>query len=806
MTTRIFGSGIRRREDPRLITGQASYTDDIKLSGLVHAAILRSPHGHARINRIDTSAAASAPGVIAVYTAADTEGVLNPIPCAWVIPDSDVKAVAYPPLASDVVRYVGDAVAVVVAEDRYQAEDALELINVDYEPLPTVINPEAALQEGAPQLHEDAPNNQAFHWVAAGGDTDAAFDSADVVVRDTIIQQKLIPNAMEPRSAIASYVPSMGDLTIWNTTQNPHIARFVTCLVTGIPEHKIRIIAPEVGGGFGAKIAVYPWELLAAFCSIKLGRPVKWTETRSENFVSSTHGRDHVEYVEMAANSDGRVTGVRSVVYAGMGAYLSTAAPGIPTILHGLMYSGPYDIPNIKADIYGCFTNSTPVEAYRGAGRPEATFLLERLMDLLAAEVGKDPVEVRRMNLIPKFENGHDVAIGLTYDSGDYEGVLNVALEHVNYDQLRHDQAHGRERGQYTGIGVSVYCEICGLGPSQVAGAVGFGGGLWESATVRFYATGKVNVFIGTSPHGQGEETTFAQIMSDELGVPVDDVEVIHGDTDTTPMGWGTYGSRTTVVGGGALALSARKIKAKAITLAAHLLEAAEADIEYEDGNFFVRGAPDNGKTIQDIALMANVAWNMPEGMEPGLEATTFYDPPNFSYPFGAHVAVVSVDPDNGHIVLERYLAVDDCGPQINPMIVEGQVHGGVVQGAGQALWEGAVYDDNGQLLTGSMLDYALPRAHLVPDIETLSTVTPSPHNPLGVKGIGETGTIASTVSIYNAVIDALRPLGVTRLEMPLTPERVWRAIQEAGLHHEDSYGHDHGHDHGHGHDHDHGH
>ena len=667
MTTRIFGSGIRRREDPRLITGQASYTDDIKLAGLVHAAILRSPHGHARINSIDTSAAAAAPGVIAVYTGADTEGVLNPMPCAWVIPDSDVKAVAYPPLAQDVVRYVGDAVAVVVAEDRYQAEDALELINVDYEPLPTVINPEAALQEGAPQLHEDAPNNQAFHWVAAGGDTDEAFANADVVVRDTIIQQKLIPNPMEPRSAIASYSPAMGELTIWNTTQNPHIARFVTCLVTGIPEHKIRVIAPEVGGGFGAKIAVYAWEMVTAFCAMKLGRPVKWTETRSENFVSTTHGRDHVEYVEMAADSSGRVTGVRSVVYAGMGAYLSTAAPGIPTILHGLMYSGPYDIANIKADIYGVFTNSTPVEAYRGAGRPEATFLLERLMDLVAAEVGKDPVEVRRMNLIPKFENGHDVAIGLTYDSGDYENVLNVALEHVNYDQLRHDQAHGREHGRLTGIGVSCYCEICGLGPSQVAGAVGFGGGLWESATVRFYATGKVNVFIGTSPHGQGEETTFAQIMSEELGVPVDDVEVIHGDTDTTPMGWGTYGSRTTVVGGGALALSARKIKAKAITLAAHLLEAAEADIEYEDGNFFVRGAPDNGKSIQEIALMANVAWNMPEGMEPGLEATTFYDPPNFSYPFGAHVAVVNVDPDNGHIVLERYVAVDDCGPQINP-------------------------------------------------------------------------------------------------------------------------------------------
>ncbi len=781
MTTRLFGSGIRRREDPRLITGQASYTDDIKLTGMVHAAILRSPHAHARIRSIDTDAAKQAPGVLAVYTGADTEGVLNPIPCAWVIPDSDIKVVAYPPIAKDIVRYVGDAVAVVVAEDRYQAEDALELISVDYEPLPAVVNPEAALQPGAPQLHEDAPNNQAFHWVAAGGDTDAAFADAEVVVKDTILQQRLIPNAMEPRSAIASYMSSMGELTIWNTTQNPHIARFITCLVTGIPEHKIRVIAPEVGGGFGSKIAVYPWEMIASFCAMQLGRPVKWTETRSENFMATTHGRDHVEYVEMSATREGKITGVRSVVYAGMGAYLSTAAPGIPTILHGLMYSGPYAIPNIKADIYGCFSNTTPVEAYRGAGRPEATFLLERLVDLLAAELDLDPVEVRRRNLIPKFDDGYDVAIGLTYDSGDYERALDTALEHVNYSQLRHEQAHEREQGRYMGIGVSCYSEICGLGPSQVAGAVGFGGGLWESATVRFYATGKANVYVGTSPHGQGEETTFAQIVASELGVPVDDVELIHGDTDNTPMGWGTYGSRTTVVGGGAVALSARKIKDKAVTLAAHLLEAAEADIEFDDGKFFVRGAPDRSKTIQDIALMANVAWNMPAGMEPGLEATAFYDPPNFSYPFGAHVAVVRVDPDNGHVVLERYLAVDDCGPQINPMIVEGQVHGGVVQGAGQALWEGAVYDDSGQLLTGSMLDYALPRAHLVPDIETLSTETPSPHNPLGVKGIGETGTIASTITIYNAVLDALKPLGVTKLDMPLTPERVWRAIHQQG-------------------------
>ena len=779
MTSRIFGSGIRRREDPRLITGQATYTDDIKLPGTVYAAIKRSIHAHAKIKSVDTAAAAAAPGVVAVYTGTDTDGVLNPIPCAWVIPDSDVKQVPHPAIAKDMVRYVGDAVAVVIAEDRYQAEDALDLIEVDYEPLPVVVNPEAAFQAGAPQLHEDAPNNQAFHWVATGGDPDAAFESAEVVVRDTIIQQKLIPNTMEPRAALASWVAPTGELTLWSSSQNPHICRFVTSLVTGVGEHKIRVIAPEVGGGFGSKTPIYADEMIAVFCSMRLGRPVKWTETRSENYQATLHGRDHVEHVELAATREGKVTGIRSVVYAGMGAYLSTAATGIPTILHGLMYCGPYDIANAKADVYGTFTNTTPVDLYRGAGRPEATFLVERMINLLADKLELDPVEVRRRNLIPKFEDGHDVAMGITYDSGDYPLALDTVLDHVDYLQLRQEQARLRENKQYMGIGVTTYCEICGIGPSQVAGAVGFGGGLWESATIRFSPTGKVSVYVGTSPHGQGEETTFAQILSDELGVDVDDIDVIHGDTANTPMGWGTYGSRTTVIGGAAVLLSSRKLKEKGRTLAAHLLEAAEEDIEYEDGKFFVRGSPDQSRTIQDVALMASVAWNMPEGMEPGFEATTFYDTPNFTFPFGAHVAVVMVDPDNGHIELQRYVAVDDCGLQINPMIVEGQVHGGVVQGAGQALWEGAVYDDNGQLLTGSMMDYALPRANMVPDIETLFTVTPSPHNPLGVKGIGETGTIASTPTIYNAVIDALKPLGVTRLEMPLTPERVWQAIHQ---------------------------
>jgi aerobic carbon-monoxide dehydrogenase large subunit len=781
MTTRVFGSGIRRREDPRLITGSAAYTDDITLPGMVHAVILRSTHAHARITRIDTSRAAAAPGVLAVFTGRDTEGALAAMPCCWLVPNTDLKIGVYPPMAKDVVRYTGDCVAVVVAENPYQAYDALDLIDVDYDPLPAVTDPEKAMQPGAPQIHPDIPNNQAFHWVVKGGDVGSAFQTAEVVVRERIIQQRLIPTAIEPRSAVAQWVPPTGELTLWNTTQNPHIARFVCSVVTGVPEDRLRVVAPEVGGGFGSKIAQYPGEFIASFCSMKLGRPVKWTETRSENYQATTHGRDHVQDVELAARHDGTILGVRCTVRAGMGAYLSTAAPGIPTILHGLMLSGPYRIPAVEEHVYGVYTNTTPVEAYRGAGRPEATFMLERMIDRLADEIGMDPVEVRRRNLLPPFDDGCDVVTGLKYDSGNYQAALDLALARVDYPALRAEQARLRKEGRYVGIGVSCYVEICGLGPSQVAGAVGFQGGLWESAIVRFHPTGKVNVFIGASPHGQGEETTFAQIVSDELGVSVDDVKVVHGDTDRTPMGWGTYGSRTTAVGGAALAVAVRKIKEKAKALAAHLLEAAAEDIEYGDGRFFVKGSPDHYKTIQDIALMANVAWNLPEGMEAGLEATSFYDPPNFTYPFGTHIAIVEVDPGTGEVKLTRYVAADDCGPQINPVIVEGQVHGGVVQGIGQALWEEAVYDDSGQLITGSLTDYAIPRATQLPDLEVLSTVTPSPHHPLGVKGIGEAGTIASTVTVYNAVIDALEPFGVKSLRMPLTPERVWQAIRAEG-------------------------
>jgi carbon-monoxide dehydrogenase large subunit len=751
------------------------------LPGQLYAAILRSPHGHARIRKIDATAAQKAPGVVAAFTGADTEGVLGTIPCAWLVPNSDLKTAPYPPMAKDTVRYVGDSVAVVVAESPQQAADAVDLIEVDYETLPATVDPEQAMKPGAPQLHQEAPNNVAFHWTVAGGDVEAAFSKADVVVRDRIIQQRLIPTAMEPRGALAHYVPATGELTLWNTTQNPHIVRFIMSLVCNIPEDRLRVIAPEVGGGFGSKIPQIQGDFITVFCSMKLGRPVKWIETRSENYQSTTHGRDHVQDVEMAATKDGKILGLRCTVWAGMGAYLSTAAPGIPTILHGLMLSGPYQIGAVKEDVYGVYTNTTPVEAYRGAGRPEATFMLERVIDRLADELKIDPADIRKRNLIPPFENGHDVITGLKYDSGNYQGALDKALAHADYAALRKEQAEARKKGRYLGIGVGIYVEICGLGPSQVAGAVGFQGGLWESAIVRFHPSGKAHVFIGSSPHGQGEETTFAQIVADELGVSVGDVKIVHGDTENTPMGWGTYGSRTTAVSGAALAVATRKIKEKAKLLTSHLLEAAVEDIEYANGKFFVRGFPDKAKTIQDIALMANVAWNMPQGMEPGLEATSFYDPPNFVYPFGAHIAVVEVDGETGVVQLKRYVAVDDCGHQINPMIVEGQVHGGVVQGIGQALWERAVYADNGQLLTGSLADYAIPRADVLPDIEVLHTVTPSPHHPLGVKGIGEAGTIVSTCTVYNAVIDALEPFGVQSIQMPLTPERVFTAMSKKG-------------------------
>ena len=776
----LFGSGIRRREDPRLLTGTGSFVDDLKLPGLTYLAILRSPHAHARIKAVSTGAAKAAPGVVAVFTGADIKDKIGTVPCAWNVPNCDLKTPPHPPLAYEKVRYAGDGVAMVVATSRAAARDAVELIEVDYEPLPAVVSPEAAAAPGAPQLHADVPNNVAFTWVVRGGDAEAAFRSAEVTVSQRIVQQRLLPTAMEPRAAMASWNAGTGQLTLRATSQNPHIHRFVCSGMLNLPEHKVRVISPDVGGGFGSKIPVYADEVLVGWAAKAVGRPVKWTEDRAENYQATIHGRDHVQYVELCGTKDGRITGLRTKVYAGLGGYASTAGPGIPTILHGLMYSGAYTIPNIHGTVHGVYTTTTPVDAYRGAGRPEATYLIERLVDSYARKIGMDPVEVRRKNLIPRDKFPYAVATGITYDSGNYAAALDKALALLDYQSFRTEQAHLRTGGRYFGVGVVCYTEICGLGPSQVAGAVGFGGGLYESAIVRVYPTGVIRVYIGTRPHGQGEETTFAQIVADEFGVPIEHVEIVAGDTESTPQGWGTYGSRTTAVSGSAVKLAAGKVKEKARQLAAHLLEASAGDLEWKDGRFAVKGSPEQGKSFAELALMANVAWNMPAGMEPGLEASAFFDPSNFVFPYGTHLCTVEVDVETGAVKLLRYVAVDDCGPRINPAIVRGQVHGGVVQGLGEALQEMAVYDENGQLVTGTMLDYAVPKASQVPAIETDHLETPSPVNPLGVKGIGEAGTIASAACLVNAVCDALAPLGITHIDKPLTPARVWAAIQAA--------------------------
>jgi carbon-monoxide dehydrogenase large subunit len=777
--TSLVGSSIRRREDPRLIRGEATYTDDVKLPNLAHLAILRSIHAHARIRRLDVSAAAAAPGVLRVYTGADLDGRLNPVPCAWNVPGCDLKVPPHPQLATDTVRYVGDGIAAVVAESRGAARDALDLIEVDYEPLPAVVDPEAATKEGAPRLHEGVERNLALTW-RVGADASKAFEEADVAVSLRLRHPRLQPTAIEPRAAVARFDAAAGELTLWCTSQAPHIHRFLCSLMLNLPEHRVRVIAPEIGGGFGSKIPCYADEALVGFAAVDLRRPVKWTEDRSENYQATVHGRDHVQHVELCGTREGKVTGIRVKVYAGLGAYASTAGPGIPTILHGLMYGGPYAFEAVEGVVHGVYTTTTPVDAYRGAGRPEATYLLERLMNAFAREIDMDVVELRRRNLISRDRFPYETPTGLVYDSGDYEGALDKALSLFDYEGFRREQEAARRDGRYLGVGITTYNEICGLGPSKIAGAVGFGGGLYESAIVRVYPTGMVRVYIGSKPHGQGEETTFAQIVADEFGIDVSNVSVVAGDTETTPQGWGTYGSRTTAVCGSAVISAARRVKDKALKIAAHLLEAGEGDVEWKDGAFRLRGDPDRKKAFGEIALMANVAWNLPEGLEPGLEATAFFDPPNFVYPFGTHVCTVEVDPETGETTILRYLAVDDCGPLINPTIVEGQVHGGVVQGIGEAMQEQCVYDEDGQLLTGTLMDYAVPRASQVPDVETAHTVTATDVNPLGVKGVGETGTIASVPTVVNAVLDALAPLGVTHLDKPLTPGRVWTAIREA--------------------------
>jgi aerobic carbon-monoxide dehydrogenase large subunit len=785
-TTRLIGAPVRRVEDARLITGRGRYLDDLVLPGMAHVAVLRSPHAHARIRGIDTSRAAAHPGVVAVYTGKDFEE-LPALPCAWQAGGVENFVNTPRVLEVDRVTFTGAGVAAVVAENRYAAEDALALIDVDWEPLPVVVGVEEAIADGAPQLHENAPGNVVMDWECGDREaTDRALGEADVVVRQRLVNQRLIPNPMEVRGAAAQYEPATGEYTVWMTSQTPHIMRLLmTAFVFGIPETKMRCIALDVGGGFGTKIFLYHEYVLVAALAEKVGRPIKWVETRSENYVATNHGRDHVTELEVGARRDGTITAFKARTLANLGGILSTIAPGIPTTLYGRMLSGAYRIPNIHCQVLGVYTNTGMVDAYRGAGRPEAIYAVERAVDLVARELDLDPVEVRRLNFIPPDAFPYDPAgilNGLKYDTGEYEKPLERALELVDYDGFRRGQEEARREGRYRGIGFSTYVEICGVAPSAWIGTVGEGWGasMWESANVRVHLTGKVVVTTGTQPHGQGHETTMAQVAADELGIPLEDVTVECGDTQGTPFGYGVYGSRAAAVGHTALYNSLQKIKAKAKRIGAHMLEADVDDVEFEGGKVFVKGSPDTAKTIQEIAGAAALAYDLPEGEEPFLDDVTYYDPPNCTFPFGTHVAVVEVDRETGEVKLERYVAVDDVGRVINPMIVDGQVHGGIAQGVAQALWEGAVYDENGQLRTGSMLDYAVPKAEFFPPLEVERTETPTDVNPLGVKGAGETGTIASTPAVVNAVMDALAPLGIRHVDMPLTPERVWRAMRAA--------------------------
>jgi aerobic carbon-monoxide dehydrogenase large subunit len=786
-TTEVFGAPIKRVEDPRLITGAARYLDDLQLTGMAHVAILRSPYAHARINGIDTSRAAAHPGVVAVFTGKDFEH-LPPLPCAWQAGGVE-NFVAMPrALEIDRVTFTGAGVAAVVAESKAAAEDALGLIDVDWEPLEANVDPERAVADGAVQIHENAASNVVMDWHCGDEEgTRRALEEAEAVVEERIVNQRLLPTPLEPRGAAAEYEAATGRYTVWMTSQDPHIMRLLmTAFVFGIPETRMRCIALTVGGGFGTKIFLYPEYVLVAALAEKVGRPVKWTESRRENYVATTHGRDHVTYLRVGAKRDGTITALDAKTYANLGGVLSTIAPGIPTTLYGRMLSGAYRIPHLHCRVLGVYTNTGMVDAYRGAGRPEATYLVERAVDLVARELGLDPAEVRRKNFVPPdafpYEPADDLLRGLTYDSGEYERALDRALELVGYEGFRAEQEAARKEGRYLGIGLSSYVEICGAAPSAWIGAVGEGWGasMWESANVRVHLTGKVVVTIGTQPQGQGHETTVSQIVASELGIPVEDVTVELGDTLGSPFGYGTYASRSAAVGGVAVYNSLQKIKEKARRIGAHMLEASPEDVVFEGGRAYVKGSPGTAKTIQEIAGAAALAYDLPEGEEPFLDDVTYYDPPDCTFPFGTHVAVVEVDAETGAVKLLRYVAVDDVGKVINPLIVDGQIRGGIVQGVAQALWEGAVYDEEGQLLTASLAEYAVPKAELLPPIELDRTETPSPVNPLGVKGVGETGTIASTPAVVNAVTDALAPLGIRNLDMPLTPERVWRAMREA--------------------------
>ena len=783
----FIGQSVKRTEDKRFITGKGNYVDDIQLPGMTHAFIVRSHLAHAKILNVDTSEAEKASGVVAVFTGADIAAAeIGGVPCGWQVDFKNGDTMKEPPhplLVADKVRYMGDAVVVVIAESPAEAKDAAELVQVDYQELDVIVEGPQALEEGAPLIHDDVPNNTCYDWELGDKEsTDQAIDDAHHVTTLEFVNQRIIPNAIEPRAAIGDYQEATDKYTLYTTSQNPHVIRLLmTAFVLGLPEHKVRVISPDVGGGFGSKIPHYIEEALVIWCSKQINRPIKWTAERNESFMTDTHGRDHVSKAEMAFDADGKITGLRVNTVANLGAYLSTFSTCVPTYLHGTLLQGLYTTPAIHIDLTAVFTNTTPVDALRGAGRPEATYLLERLLDNAARELGTDPAELRFKNFIPPFDGvrqpGYQTQVALQYDSGNYENVLNKALEMVDYREFRNQQQQARKEGRLLGIGFSTYIEACGIAPSAVVGSLGARAGLFESAQVRVQPTGKVSVFVGSHSHGQGHETTFAQVVADKLGIEIDDVDIVHGDTESVAFGMGTYGSRSIAVGGSAIMKGIESVLEKGAKIAAHKLEVGEDDLEYANGQWTVKGS-DKSIAFGDVALTAYVPHDYPEGLDPGLDFTSFYDPANFTYPFGAHIAIVEVDKETGEVRVDRFVACDDVGNVINPMIVDGQLHGGIAHGIGQALFEGAIYDESGQLLNGSFMDYTMPRADDLPMFELDRTVTPCPHNPLGVKGAGEAGTIAATPAVVNAVMDALAPFGVKDIRMPLTPERVWRAMQ----------------------------
>ena len=778
---KFVGKSFKRVEDPRFLQGQGKYVSNLQRPGMAYVAIVRSPHAHAEIKGIDASAALELDGVVAVYKGQDLiDGGVGKLPCGWVVPDCKIPDRW--PVEPNRVRHVGDTVAVVVADSPYVAEDALELIEVDYEPLPVSMGARATTEYRAQQLHDEIPNNTAYTW--ALGDEDGmrrAFAEAAHVVELDLINQRLIPNAMEPRACMAEWDNATEEMTVWTTSQNPHPIRLLLSGFTlGIPENKLRVISPDVGGGFGSKIFHYPEEIIVPWVARAINRPAKWVATRSESFMTDSQGRDHVTNVRMAMDATGTITGLHVQTWADQGAYLSTFAPLIPTALSITLFSGLYKIPGIWGEMKGTLTNTVPVDAYRGAGRPEASYLLERIVEKGAQKMGMDPIAFRRHNLIPADEFPYQTPVAFQYDSGNYQGLFDKLEEISGYGALRAEQESKRAEGKLWGVGVSGCIEASGPAPSAVAGSLGSAVGFWESGTVRVHPTGKVTVLTGSHAHGQGHETTFAQIVGDELNIPLEDIEVVHGDTGRVPFGMGTYGSRSAAVGGSALVRSATRVREKMTKIAAHQMESRPEDVYFDDetGNIRVRGATDDGMSFFEVALAAYTAHDLPPDIEPGLDETAFFDPSNFTFPNSAHIAVVSIDRETGEVTLEKYFGVDDVGNVINPLIVDGQLVGGVAQGVGQALWEHGIYGEDGQLLTGSMMDYAMPRADRFPHIETDRIETPSPTNPLGVKGAGEMGTIAATVTVANAVVDALAPLGVDHVEMPFTAERIWQTIQ----------------------------